>query len=262
MGPRRQEAVTETGAEGRGRFPVALLVTSIVVFAVLVALGNWQVRRLAWKENLLATIDHRIHSAPRPLAALEEQFRATGDVEYWPVTAHGTFFHAGERHFLATWEGQAGFFVYTPLKLDDGRFLFVNRGFVPYDRKDAATRAAGQVSGEVTVTGLARNPLSQKPSFIVPENEPAKDVFYWKDLSVMAATAGLPPGAKIVPFFVDADKAPNPGGLPVGGVTLIDLPNNHLQYALTWYGLAAVLFVIVAVKLWRWRRGPDRAAEP
>ena len=104
----------------------------------------------------------------------------------------------------------------------------------------------------MTITGQARNPLSRKPSFIVPENEPAKDVFYWKDLSAMAATAGLPPGAKIVPFFVDAGKAPpNPGGLPVGGVTLIDLPNNHLQYALTWYGFAVTLLVIYVVYHWR-----------
>lgn len=235
-------------------FPYVAAILAVLAFAALVALGTWQVERLHWKEALLATIDHRIHSTPRPLSEIERLFADKHDVEYWPVTVRGTFLHGGERHFLATWQGDAGFDVYTPLKLDDGRYLFVNRGFVPYDRKDPATRSAGQVKGEVTVIGLARNPLAQKPSFIVPDNQPAENIFYWKDLSVMTATAGLPAGAKVLPFFVDANDAPNPGGLPVGGITLINLPNNHFQYALTWYGLALVLLVVAGTRLAnRWR---------
>ena len=100
------------------------------------------------------------------------------------------------------------------------------------------------VDGEVTVKGLARNPLATKPSSIVPDNDPAKNIFFWKDLDAMAASAGLPRRATVLPFFIDADATPNPGGLPIGGVTTIDLPNNHLQYALTWYGLAAALAVV------------------
>jgi surfeit locus 1 family protein len=240
--------------ETRRPFPYAAAVASTLAFVALVSLGTWQVRRLHWKEGLLATIDQRIHSAPRPLAEMERQFAETRDVEYWPMTTQGIFLHGGERHFLATWKGDSGFDVYTPLRLEDGRFLFVNRGFVPYDRKNPATRPEGQVGGEVTVTGLARNPLAEKPSFIVPDNTPAQNIFYWKDLSAMAVTAGLPAGAKVVPFFLDADATPNPGGLPVGGVTLIDLPNNHFQYALTWYGLALVLLVIAGTRMrahWR-----------
>ena len=86
---------------------------------------------------------------------------------------------------------------------------------------------------------------------MVPENQPEKNIFYWKDRDAMAQTAGLPPGAEVLPFFVDADASPNPGGLPVGGVTIIDLPNNHLQYALTWYGLAAALAAVLGVWLVR-----------
>ena len=236
------------------RFPWAALILGIVGIAILVSLGTWQVERLAWKEGLLATIDHRIHSAPRPLAGIERQFAETGDVEYGPVEAEGAFDHAGERHFLATYEGQSGFFVYTPLKLADGRFVLVNRGFVPYDRKDPATRAQGQIAGPVTITGLARNPLADKPSSMVPDNDPAKNIFYWKDRDAMGRSAGLDP-ALLVPFFIDANSVPNPGGLPVGGVTIVDLPNNHLQYAVTWYGLAAALAGVLGVWLWRRRAG-------
>ena len=71
----------------------------------------------------------------------------------------------------------------------------------------------------------------------------------------MAHSAGLRAAAEIVPVFIDAGDTPNPGGFPVGGVTLIELPNSHLQYAVTWYGLAAALAAVMGVALWRWRRG-------
>ena len=230
------------------------LALGAVVFLILIALGTWQVQRLHWKEELLHTIDQRMHAPPLPLAEVETHFAATGDVDYVPVTATGTFLHSGERHFFTTWQGASGFDVLTPLALADGRFVFVNRGFVPYDRKDAATRPQGQVAGTVTVTGLARDPLAEKPSMLVPDNDPARNIFYWKDLGLMAATAGLPAGAQVVPILIDADAAPNPGGLPVGGVTIVDLPNNHLQYAVTWYGLAAALAGVLIAWLLRQRK--------
>ncbi|WP_164751195.1 SURF1 family protein, partial [Mesorhizobium sp. M7A.F.Ca.CA.002.05.1.1] len=198
--------------DGRSRPRSALLLgLGLVLFLILLVLGTWQMQRLYWKEGLLQTIDQRTHSAPLPLVAVEKEFAATGDVDYTPVTVTGTFLHQGERHFYATWEGDAGFNVYTPLALDDGRFVLINRGFVPYDLKDAAKRAKGQVAGSVTVTGLARNPLPGKPSMMLPDNDVAKNIFYWKDRDVMAASAGLPAGAALVPIFIDADKTPNPG---------------------------------------------------
>lgn len=241
------------------RSRLAALVGGLLVLAVLLALGTWQVERLHWKEGLLAEIAARTAAAPAPLSEVERRFRETGDVDYWPVSATGAFLHDRERHFLATWQGQAGFYVYTPLRLADDRILLVNRGFVPYDLKDPAKRPAGEVAGTVTVTGLARNPLAAKPSFIVPGNEPAKNVFYWKDRDTMAASVGLATGAALVPFFVDIGPGAAPGGWPVGGVTIIDLPNSHLQYAVTWYGLAAALVLVLGIWLWRDRRaGPAR----
>ncbi|TGT40651.1 SURF1 family cytochrome oxidase biogenesis protein, partial [Mesorhizobium sp. M8A.F.Ca.ET.167.01.1.1] len=121
---------------------------------------------------------------------VEKEFAASHDVDYTPVTVTGTFLHQGERHFFSTWEGDTGFNVYTPLQLDDGRFVLVNRGFVPYDLKDPAKRRQGEVGGKVTVTGLARNPLPGKPSMMLPDNDVAKNIFYWKDRDVMASSAG------------------------------------------------------------------------
>lgn len=246
--------MTEPATATRKGMNWGLLAASVVVFAILLALGTWQVERLHWKEGLLATIDERTHSAPVDLAEIEKIARDGGDIEYRPVTLHGSFVNSGERHFLSTWQGQSGFDVHTPLKLEDGRYIFVNRGFVPYDRKDPSTRPDGQVKGEVTITGLARTPPPEKPSFVVPQNTPGENIFYWKDLKAMADTAGLPAGAEVLPFYVDADDSSNPGGLPVGGVTIIDLPNNHLQYAFTWYGLALVLAAITAARLFSGRK--------
>src|SRR5262245_22881133 len=115
------------------------LFAGLVAIAILLALGTWQVQRLHWKEGLLAAIEERTKAPPAPLSDVEALYARTGDVDYVPVTAAGTFVHAGESHFLATWRGHSGFFVYAPLALPDGRYVLVNRGFVPYDRKDPET---------------------------------------------------------------------------------------------------------------------------
>lgn len=223
----------------------------LVMLATLLSLGTWQVQRLYWKESLLAQIDSRRNADPVDLVAAEQVMATGEDAEYLHVRVSGTFDHSRERHFFATFEGQSGFYVYTPLALADGRDLWVNRGFVPYDLKEAAKRAAGQVSGTVTLTGYVRNRLDAKPSSLLPDNEPAKNIFYWKDWQVMTASAGLAP-VDVLPFFVDADATvTNPGGYPKGGVTQFELPNNHLQYAVTWYGLAAALIAVAGLMLFR-----------
>lgn len=241
--------------------PWALLIISGLAMAILVSLGTWQVKRLHWKEGLLAAIDERTHLGPVPLADVLAKLRGGADIDYIPVSVEGRFDHSKEQFFFATHRGQSGYFVYTPLEVAGSRqIVFINRGFVPFDRKDAATRAEGQVARPAKVIGLARNKLDAKPSFLVPDNDPAKNIFYWKDLAAMTKNAGFDP-AVIVPLFIDANDAPNPGGLPQGGVTLMDLPNNHLQYAITWYGLAAALAGVVAVYLVR-RRNEASASGP
>lgn len=243
---------TQGPASRRGRF-IFTAVVVLAALAILLSLGTWQVERLYWKEGLLADIAERRSAPAVPLADIEGMAASGGDIEYRTVTASGRYINNKERHFFATYHGRTGFYVYTPLQLDDGRYLFVNRGFVPYENKEPEMRKQGQLTGPQTVTGLARAKLAAKPSFLVPDNDLAKNIFYWKDLDVMAASVGLDQ-AKVIPFFVDADATPNPKGMPIGGVTEVDLPNNHLQYALTWYGLAAVLIVIVTISVLRARR--------
>jgi surfeit locus 1 family protein len=223
-----------------------------LAFAALVSLGTWQMQRLQWKEALIAAIAERRSAPPASLEEIETMDSSGDDIDYRAVRVSGVYDHGKERHFFATHEGRTGYYIFTPLMLADGRALFVNRGFVPFEKKDASTRSEGQVSGSVTISGLARQRLSGKPSSLVPDNDIGKNIFYWKDLDAMASAAGIA-ADRIVPFFVDADASPNPGGLPVGGVTQFDLPNNHLQYALTWFGLAGTLLVVAGAWLLRRR---------
>jgi surfeit locus 1 family protein len=218
--------------------------------ACLLALGTWQVQRLAWKEGLIAGINSRMNGAPLALAEVEKKFAETGDVDYLPVTLTGTVLQNREQYFLTTHEGQSGWNVYSPLQLIDQRIIMLNRGFVPYDLRDPAKRGESQAEGDAAITGLARNPLLKKPSSITPENDPSKNIWYWKDLRSMAANAGVEP-ERLVPFFVDDWTDRQSGTLPVTRTTIISLPNNHLQYAVTWYGLAAALLGVWAFMTFR-----------
>jgi surfeit locus 1 family protein len=238
----------------RRKLPVFTGITVLIALAILISLGTWQVERLHWKEGLLADIAERRAADRVPLADIETMAAQGGDIEYRTVTATGRYINNKERHFFATWRGQTGYYIYTPLQLADGRYILVNRGFVPYENKEPEMRMQGQLTGEQTVTGLARAKLPGKPSSLVPDNDVAKNIFYWKDLDVMASSVDLDK-TDVLPFFVDADSTPNPAGFPIGGVTQVDLPNDHLQYAFTWYGLAAALVGVVAISWFRPRKG-------
>lgn len=238
-----------------------LTLFTVVGMAILLSLGTWQVHRLAWKEALIARVDARVHAAPEPLPAPADWPGLQPEaIEYRPVTLTGTFDHAREIHvFIALGEpkgryGGQGRFVLTPLTLADGHVVFVNRGFVPADRIDPATRADGQVTGPVTVTGLMRP--SEPRSWLAPADDPRRNIWFVRDPKVMAAAVGLDP-ATVAPFTVDERAGESPGGLPQGGETIVAFPNSHLGYAITWYGLAAALAAVYAATLLgRYRRRP------
>lgn len=238
------------GSRGRARRLAPAAIATLLAFAVLVGLGFWQVERMGSKQRLLARIDAGLAAPPKPLPPAAEWPRLRPKAyEYEKVRFSGTYLNDKELHLqgLLTTEGKGmapastelGFYVITPMRLSDGSVVLVNRGFVPQDKADPATRPAGQLSGEQAVTGLMRAPQSQ--GWFVPDDDPAKNVWFTRDPAKMAAAAGLTGAA---PFTVDADATPVPGGLPVGGKTIIAFPNNHLQYAITWFALALGLLAV------------------
>jgi surfeit locus 1 family protein len=206
---------------------------------LLVGLGIWQVQRLHWKEGLIAQRDAAVTAAP---SAPPQTLAAARVLEFHPIAAEGRLQNDKELFLAASSdEGESGYQVVTPLVMADGRTMFVNRGFIPLELKDRAKRAAGELAGAVRVVGLLRVPPATKPSFFLPDNRPDLNLWFWVDLPAMARQDGV---ADPVPFYIDADKTQNPGGWPKGGVTRLELPNNHLQYAITWFSLAVALAVI------------------
>jgi surfeit locus 1 family protein len=222
-------------------FRPRLIPTLFTGFGVLIllGLGIWQVERLQWKLGLIAQRDAAVAAAP--IAPPQSLAEARG-LEFHNVVADGVFQNDKELFLAASSDsGDSGYQVLTPLGMTDGRTIFVNRGFIPLELKDPAKRAAGELTGTVHVAGLLRVPPDRKPSFFLPDNRPDLNLWFWVDLPAMTRQDGI---ADAVPFYIDADKTPNPGGWPKGGVTRLDLPNDHLQYAITWFSLAVALIVI------------------
>lgn len=223
---------------------IILLVAIILGTAFLSGLGTWQLKRLAWKEGLVERVEQNLEKPALDISSIETLLAEGQDIEYRPVWVSGTFDHGREQHYFATHRGQPGYFVYTPLTRSDGRVVFINRGYVPLSVKGDANRQDGQVSGQVRITGLARTAPTEKPNRFVPENDLQKNVYHWKSLAEMTTQAYRQNSPAMTGFFIDADGSPNPGGLPLGGVTRIKFSNSHLQYALTWFGLAGALVIV------------------
>lgn len=210
--------------------------TGLVLAAVFVALGVWQVERLAWKRALIAAVNAR-STAPAvaaPGPAAWPAISAKADA-YRHVTAHGVFDNGRETLVQAVTADGPGFWVITPLHADAGFTLLVNRGFVAADHATPASRSAGQVAGPITVTGLLR--ISEPHGGFLRANQPAAGRWYSRDVGAIVQAKGLGPAA---PYFVDADATPNPGGWPRGGLTVVRFHNSHLAYAATWFTLAAM----------------------
>jgi surfeit locus 1 family protein len=218
-----------------GLWPTAATVLGMIV---LVALGTWQIERLAWKRDLIARREAHLVAPVEPLPANAKDWRSW---DFRPVVVHGEFRHDLEQLFgVAAIDGQVGHHVLTPLVRQDGAAVLVDRGWVPADRAHPAARREGQPAGPVRVSGIGRYRGDHRPGWFKPDNQPIEHLWYWFDLPALEDALGL----QLLPVVVEADASPNPGGLPLGGQTRTELPNNHLQYAITWYGLAAGLFAI------------------
>lgn len=231
-------------------------IAALIAFIVLIGLGTWQLQRLQWKEALIARVTARLAATPAAAPGPGDWAKLDlGEAEYQPVTVSGRFEHDREVHVVQALTeprgryGGFGHFVMTPLTTKDGWIVYVNRGFVPQDKTDPATRREGQTEGDTTVTGLLRAPHDR--SWVMPADDTSRNEWFSRDPALYARASGLP-AEKVAPYIIDARADPTlPGGLPQGGETIVDFPNSHLQYAITWFGLAAALAGVFAVFAWR-----------
>ncbi len=234
-----------------------LAVFSLVAISILVALGVWQVERRTWKLALIDRVEQRVHAAAIALPPPSSwPAISAADDEYRHVIVTGRFQHDKETLVKAVTDEGGGYWVVTPLRRNDGTTVLVNRGFVPPERRDPSTRQDGNRSGRIEVTGLLR--MTEPEGGFLRHNDPASDRWYSRDVAAISAARGLD---AVAPVFIDADAAPDPHALPIGGLTVVRFPNNHLIYALTWFGLAVMLaarFLVVTFGGRLLRRGHRR----
>jgi surfeit locus 1 family protein len=214
-----------------------LTIACLLLFAILCGLGVWQLERLQWKLTLIARVNAHMAAAP---VGLDNILAMNPDeAQYRRVALRGHFDHAREAYVFTTDEGAAVYHVLTPFKTDDGRMLMVDRGEVPKELLAPATRAAANSTDEVQLTGVWRVP--DPPGAFTPPPDPTHRVWYARDLAGIAAADHL---VLVAPVVIEADAAANPGGWPKGGRTVVSFRNQHLSYAVTWFGLALGLLGI------------------
>jgi len=256
MSPARPPEGAHSLSEGPGHRPVgapsihgrpaprsarrlaAWLAALVLVFAGFVALGTWQVHRLAWKEGLIARVEQHRHAKPAPAPGSAEWAAMSRDAdEYRRVTVHGQFAHEKSTLVAATTELGTGYWLLAPLRSDEGHWVLVNRGFVPPELREQALHDTAAPQGDQTITGLLR--FSEPGGGFLRDNDAAHGRWYSRDVAAIAATQQL--GPALAPYFVD-EVAPHAAthGWPRAGLTVVHFSNNHRVYAATWFALAAM----------------------
>ncbi len=227
--------------EKRRRFLVPT-VSAALMLAVLVGLGVWQLRRLAWKEDILAAIAAAEAAPPVSLPAAPTPFeKVSVHGRYLPVIA----LYGAEVRTTARGPTMGGQLLQV-LVPETGPPILVARGWIP----DGALAAFAEAAPSVSVTGFIRLPAH--PGWFAPHDDPGRLRFYTLDPARIGAALGL---KSVAPFTLMAMGPPPPGGVPAPAESLPRPPNNHLSYALTWFGLAIVLTMIYGLWLGRnWRR--------
>ena len=213
---------------------------AVVGVAILLGLGTWQLDRKVWKENLIATVTARLARAPEDLPSRERWSRLVSEGNEYTRVKFPAEFLAGEEALVYS-AGSAfrpdvqgpGYWVFAPARLAGGSIVLVDRGFVPPARKDPASRAQGAPNGTVEVVGVMRWP--EQRGMFTPADDPKTNVWYLREPAAMAAAKKW---ASAAPFYIEQEAPVPPGGLPKPGKLAVNLPNSHLQYAITWFGLA------------------------
>jgi surfeit locus 1 family protein len=231
---------------------------ALVGMAILVGLGVWQLDRKVWKESLIATMTARMNGAPQSLPPRENWSGLTAGTEEFKRVSFPAVFLPGQEALLYS-AGSAvrpdvkgpGYFVFSPARLAGGSIVIVDRGFVPIDRKAPASRAEGAANGSVDIVGVMRWPETH--GMFTPADDVAGNVWYARDIAAMAKAKGWSSAA---PFYIEQEAPVPSGGWPKPGRLVVNLPDNHLQYAITWFGLALALAGVYLVWLIRRLRDP------
>lgn len=250
--------MNEAAATPRSSLALAVLaLLMLALFAGLLALGNWQLQRRVWKLDLIDRVTRQLHAEPASIVGRQDwaPLDASRD-EYRRLRLHGRLDAQHAALVQAVTERGPGFWVLSPLQLDDGSWVFLNRGFVDAAHRDPAGWNDPDNDQPLSLTGLLRR--SEPGGAFLRRNDPAASRWYSRDVAALAQAAGLP-AQRVAPFFVDLEAGP-PQAWPQGGLTVLRFHNSHLIYALTWYSLAAMVAAGAVLVLRRERQLRQSAA--
>jgi surfeit locus 1 family protein len=203
---------------------------------ILIGLGLWQVQRLAWKEGILAQISARLNDTPVPLPAMPDP---VGD-KYLPVSIAGRFTGPEIDVLISLKASGAGYRIISAFQTAEGRKIMVDRGFLP-----AGQRGHPRTATAATIAGTLHWP--DEVDRFTPPPDLAENIWFARDVPAMAATLGTEP------VLIVARTDTGDGIMPLP-VDTAGIPNNHLNYAVTWFSLAAVWLGMTLLLLWRIRR--------
>jgi cytochrome oxidase assembly protein ShyY1 len=232
-------------------------VFTIVMVALFVGLGVWQLQRRVEKHALIAALTERLAAAPAPLPLLSEwsaltpakdEFRRVSFTATYQLLADAMVYSSGSsvREDISG----PGTWAFVPARLENGETVVINTGFVPNTMQDRAVedRAVARLITRqpVTLTGYIRFPES--PGMLTPAENLTKRLWFTRDHLAMARTLGWP---KVAPFYIDLEQPAPANGIPKPGPLEVHLKDDHMQYAITWFTLAAAVVIAFGV----WMRG-------
>ena len=244
-----------------------LSIAALCALAVLLSLGTWQLERKAWKEGLIATLQARLSATPQPLPAASSWLSlARADHEFTRVRLNATFLPGDtQREARVYTSGSAlrddikspGYFVFAPARLPDGTTVVINRGYVANPHPTAATPPMPLPPGPIDVIGVMRWP--ERPDIFNAAYNATDDLWFVRNSVSMATRSGW---GEVAPFYIDMELPVPSGGVPLPASLRPNLPNQHLQYAVTWYGLALVLVGVFAAFVLGSRRSAGPKSDP
>jgi len=233
-----------------------VLLAALVGIVVLCGLGTWQVQRLTWKQSLIATLNARLAAGPVPLNTVVTQIGDGTDIEFLKVTATGRWLAGEDKLMLSALDGRPAWEVVTPFATTDGHVVLVDRGHIPDEMRQSFLESKETATADVDLTGILRRHAAGRDTFS-PNNNAAANSWYWWDVPAMMGESHLAPDLKSLPVVIHLLPTAGDQGYPRPPAPGANLRNSHLQYAVTWYSLAAVLAVIAGLYL----RGQARRSD-
>ena len=231
------------------RFPIGLTLAVGVSLVILIGLGTWQLQRLAWKQELLARVAVLQDAPAQPGLAALERLSAGADLDFTRIRLTcpglGT---APYLELFAVRDGKAGSRLISACRVAGGRYrsVLIDRGFV-VDSISARPPVNVSDRSPVEIVGVLRAP--EAGNAFSPANDGAANRWYVRDAAAMARALRVDAPA---PLFLMAETSSNPSWQALEPSPLpAEIPNRHLEYALTWFGLAAALVGVYAAMLWR-----------